>query len=298
MPPAPLGERIARAFPAIGPVEPLRKVGDGVRSDVFETSGGFVVKVARVPGPTPAYEPEWRSLPVLAPHVSVAIPRPRWRSLAGEVFPYGALAYPMLRGHPPPEHGSDGLARDLGKLLAALHALPRSVASEAGLPEWEPRARYLELRPAVMEELAHRLTPAQCRHIDAWWDDLAGDPAFPTADRAICHHDVWHDNILVNEHGRLAAILDWEHVDWSDPAHDLAPLLHFGEPFFEAAVAAYREAGGRYDDGLAYRVERYWPARAMGGLSFSLRHETEAEVLDQVRKVSEIFFGLSPRPHR
>ena len=118
------------------------------------------------------------------------------------------------------------------------------------------------------------------------------DPAFPATDRAICHHDVWHDNILVDDDGRLAAVLDWEHVDWSDPAHDLAPLLHFGEPFFEAAIAAYREAGGRYDEAIAHRVERYWPARALGGLSFSLRHETEAEVVDQVRKVREIFFGL------
>lgn len=286
-----LAERIARAFPAIGPVEPLRQLGSGVSGDVVETSGGFVVKVARIAGPTPAYEPEWRALPVLAAHLSVPVPRPRWRSLAGEVFPHGALAYRKLDGYPPPDHGSDALARDLGRLLAELHAFPQSVAAEAGLPEWEPRARYLELRPAVMEELDSRLTPAQYRHIDVWWDDLAGDPSFPATDRAICHHDVWHDNILVDEHGRLAVILDWEHVDWSDPAHDLAPLLHFGETAFQTAVAAYREAGGRYNEAVAYRIERYWPARALGGLSFSLRHETEAEVLDQVRKVREIFFG-------
>ena len=287
-----LAERIARAFPAIGRVEPLRELGSGARGDVVETPGGTVVKVARIPGVAPAYEYEWRALPVLAAHISVPIPRPRWRSLAGEVFPYGALAYPVLRGGPPPEHGSEGLARDLGRLLAELHALPESVAAEAGLPEWDPRARYLELRPFVTPALHPHLTPAQCRRIDAWWDALAGDPAFPATDRAICHHDVWHDNILVNERGRLAAVLDWEHVDWSDPAHDLAPLLHFGEPFAETAFAAYREAGGRYDEEVAYRVDRYWPARALGGLAFSLRHETEDEVLDQVRKVREIFFGL------
>lgn len=287
-----LSERIARAFPAIGRVEPLRELGSGASGDVVETAEGIVVKVARIAGPTVAYEPEWRALPVLAPHLSVPVPHPRWRSLAGEVFPHGALAYATLPGHPPREQGSEGLARDLGSLLAELHLLPRSVAAEAGLPEWEPRARYLELRPAVMQDLAHRLTPGQHRCIDTWWDAFAGDPAFPATDRTICHHDVWQDNILVDEHGRLAAVLDWEHVDWSDPAHDLAPLLHFGEAFFDTAVSAYREAGGRYDEDTAYRVERYWPARALGGLSFSLRHETEPEVLDQVRKVRDIFFGL------
>lgn len=286
-----LAERIARAFPEIGRIEPLRELGSGVSGDVVETAGGIVVKVARVAAPTDAYEPEWRACSTLAPHLSIPIPRPRWRSLAGEVFPHGALAYPSLGGHPPPEQGSEGLARDLGSLLAELHALPQSVARDADLPEWDPHARYLELRPPVMEALAHRLSASQHRRINAWWDDLAGDQAFPAADRAICHHDVWHDNILVNEQGRLAAVLDWEHVDWSDPAHDLAPLLHFGEAFFEATIAAYRKAGGRYDENIAHRVDRYWPARALGGLSFSLRHENEAEVLDQVRKVREIFFG-------
>lgn len=287
-----LAERIARAFPAIGAVEPLRQLGSGASGDVVETADGIVVKVARLAVPTAAYEPEWRACPVLATHLSVPIPLPRWRSMAGEVFPFGALAYPGLAGDPPPEYGSEGLAQDLGRFLAELHALPPSLAHDAGLPEWDPHARYLELRPAVMDALAHHVTPSQHRRIDAWWDAFAGEPAFPATDRAICHHDVWHDNILVDEHGRLAAVLDWEHVDWSDPAHDLAPLLHFGESCFESAIAAYREAGGHYDDDTAHRVERYWPARALGGLSFSLRHETEAEVLDQVRKVREIFFGL------
>ncbi len=286
-----LAERIARAFPLIGRVEPLHELGSGVRSDVVETAGGFVVKIARTPGGTPAYEYEWRALSVLAGHLSVPVPRPRWRSLADEAFPFGALAYPRLHGRPPPERGSEALARDLGRLLAELHALPQSVARDAGLPEWDPHARYLELRPGVMTALESHLTSVQCRHIDAWWDALAGDTAFPATDRAICHHDLWHDNILLNEHGRLAAVLDWEHVDWSDPAHDLAPLLHFGKTFFDTAIAAYRGAGGRYDEDVAYRVERYWPARAFGGLSFSLRHEGEAEVLDEVRKVRDIFFG-------
>ncbi len=270
-----LAERVARAFPAIGRVEPLCQLGSGASGDVVETAEGIVVKVARIPGGVPAYEHEWRALPVLAPHLSVPIPRPRWRSASGDVFPFGALAYSKLAGYPPPEYGSKNLARDLGNLLAGLHSLPPSVAAEAGLPEWDPHARYLQLRPGVMTALESHLTPTQCRRIDTWWDALAGDPAFPATDRAICHHDVWHDNILVDEHGRLAGILDWEHVDWSDPAHDLAPLLHFGESFFETAIAAYGEAGGRYDDDIAHRVECYWPARALGGLSFSLRHETE-----------------------
>ncbi|MCY3646329.1 MAG: hypothetical protein OXH07_05110 [Chloroflexi bacterium] len=103
-----LAERITRAFPAIGRVEPLRELGSGASGDVVETAEGVVVKVARIAGLTAAYEPEWRALPVLAPHLSVPVPHPRWRSLAGEVFPHGALAYAMLPGHPPPGAGLGG----------------------------------------------------------------------------------------------------------------------------------------------------------------------------------------------
>ena len=63
--------------------------------------------------------------------------------------------------------------------------------------------------------------------------------------------------------------------------HSLPPL----------AISAYQEAGGRYDAEIAYRVDRYWKMRALGGAAFSIEHESEAEVRDQIRKLREIFFG-------
>ncbi len=63
--------------------------------------------------------------------------------------------------------------------------------------------------------------------------------------------------------------------------HPLPPL----------AISAYQEASGRYDAEIAYRVDRYWKMRAPGGTAFSIEHESVAEVLDQIRKLREIFFG-------
>ena len=65
----------------------------------------------------------------------------------------------------------------------------------------------------------------------------------------------------------------------------------FGEPFADAAIAAYRKAGGCYDNTIAYRVGRYWQSRVLGGLAFSIEFEDEAEVRDQIRKVREVHFG-------
>ena len=124
-----LAERITRAFPEIGQVEPLREVGLGARSRVVETAEGIAVKMGRVPAAAGAYENEWQALPVLASRLSVPIPAPRWRALPGDAFQHGALTYAMLRGLAPPETGSEALARDLGRLLAELHALPPSATS-------------------------------------------------------------------------------------------------------------------------------------------------------------------------
>ncbi len=286
----PLGARITRAFPGIGSVEPLRELGCGVRSHVVQTAGGVAVKVGRIADAADEYAREWRLLPVLASNLRVPIPSPRWHVPPTPDFPHGALAYPMLRGLAPPSNGSHGLAADLGNLLAELHALPRSVADEARLVEWDPHARIIEARPAVTTALAQHLSASEFCQIEAWWEELAADPHFPAIDRAICHHDLWHDNLLVDERGRLSAVLDWD-VDWSDPAHDFAPLRHFGEAFAQTVVAAYVAAGGRFDAEIAWRADRYWESRDLGGLAFAIEHEDEAEALDAIRKVRAVHFG-------
>ena len=127
----PLAERIATAFPGIGPVAPLRTLGSGFRSEVVETARGIAVKVGQIPDAGDDYAREWRALPVLAGGLTVPIPRPRWHAPPGAAFP--ALAYPVLPGRRPPRAGSAMLARTLGEFLAELHALPESVAHAAGL---------------------------------------------------------------------------------------------------------------------------------------------------------------------
>ena len=79
----------------------------------------------------------------------------------------------------------------------------------------------------------------------------------------------------------------------SDRAHDFTALRHFGREFTEAAIAAYRAAGGDFDDAAAYRAERSWKARDLGGLAFAIEHADEAETLDAIRKVRAVHFGAS-----
>ena len=78
----------------------------------------------------------------------------------------------------------------------------------------------------------------------------------------------------------IGSIEPLREVGYGARSNVVAPLLHFGEPFAGLAISAYQEAGGRYDREIAFRVDRYWRTRALGGAAFSIEHESEAEVLD------------------
>ena len=59
---------------------------------------------------------------------------------------------------------------------------------------------------------------------------------------AVCHHDLWHHNLLRSEAGRLSGVLDMAHLEVTDPAHDFAAPRHFGDAVTIELIAAYRAA--------------------------------------------------------
>ncbi len=144
-------------------------------------------------------------------------------------------------------------ARDLGALLARLHALPvegwglledrrgplYGVAPDAAsglVSRWPNLWPYdgstllahpiVRLRPALLEPLS-RLREQLLRYaeMDA---------------RAVCHSDLHADNILCDADGRLAGTIDFGDAFVGYPAWDLANFAyHFGWPATEALIEGY-----------------------------------------------------------
>ncbi len=102
-----------------------------------------------------------------------------------------------------------GLARELGRVLARIHAVdPTEVASVEHVPDaletlWATHDGFGEARPAL--EVAFR-----------WLD--AHRPAVVRP--ALVHGDFRHGNLLVAPEG-LTAVLDWELAHVGDPREDL-----------------------------------------------------------------------------
>ena len=195
-----------------------------------------------------------------------------------------------------PSHQPGGnlasVASGIAAFLLALHRIPREEAG--GLPVMRPEAHRRELaalRDEVLPALRGVLTEREYRTVTRWWEELLADQAMARYPLAICHGDLWYENILV-EHVddpgadlRVIGVLDWENAVVSDPARDFATQLHLGAPFADRVIAAYRAAGGELDADFEHRLRRHWELREFDGIRFAVRQADASEFEDGVRKL-------------
>ena len=292
-----IAEGLAAAFPDLDPVRPLQLLGAGFRSVAVETAGGVVVRIARNAAAMAGHAKEARFLPALRGRLPAAVPDPRWHAGPSEPFPFGALGYPKLPGAPLlPEHlagtGLASVAGGVAAFLLALHRIPREEA--VGLPVMGPEAHHRDLtalQDEVLPPLRAALTEREYRTVTRWWDELLADEAMTRYPLAVCHGDLWYENILVERAGgpeadhRVTAVLDWENASVGDPARDFATQLHLGAPFADRVIAAYRAVGGEFDAGFEHRLRRHWELREFDGIRFAVRQADAAEFEDAVRKL-------------
>jgi aminoglycoside phosphotransferase (APT) family kinase protein len=282
-----LAEAIERRFPELRPARPLAVLGSGFRSVAVETPAGAVLRVGQSQDAAQDYAKEWRMGPFLARALGAVVPEPRWYAEPCSDFPHGMLGYQKLPGETP-EWGSDpgsAFARDLGAFMARLHTLDVAGAVATGVPEVDSYRRLLGARDVVTPVLGDRLDRDAFARIEAWWASFAADARMRSARRTVCHHDLWHDNLLRSAAGRLSGVLDMAHVEIGDPAHDCSAPGYFGEAFMNELLAAYRDAGGAFEAEDAYRARRFSEGREFGGLAWAVEHNDEREIASAIEKI-------------
>jgi aminoglycoside phosphotransferase (APT) family kinase protein len=62
-------------------------------------------------------------------------------------------------------------------------------------------------------------------------------------DASFLHMDIWHQNVLVDERGRVTGIVDWDRALWGDPEIEFAVLDYCG-----VSVSAFWEGYGKERD--------------------------------------------------
>jgi len=88
---------------------------------------------------------------------------------------------------------------------------------------------------------------------------------FQDSGRAACflHMDIWHQNILVDERGKVSGILDWDRALWGDPEIEFAVLEYCGiskRPFWQGYGAERPRDAAAQVRGLfflLYEIQKY-----------------------------------------
>lgn len=273
-------------FPSLIQVAPLAVLGLGFGSLVVETAGGVVFRLARNRTAGEGHAREVRFLPVLRQRSSVPIPNPEWYAPPSTQFSFGIIGYHKLPGTPltPAQlrtADQESIASALGRFLWDLHNFPIGEAQALGVSGPDEQSVKLEsLRDRSLPIWRQLLTGGEYRLLTAWWDSLIVDPQMGEYAPAVCHGDMWYENILMDDAGRtITGILDFENVEIGDPAQDFATQLYLGEAFATRVLYIYRALGGGVDAQFLHRMQRFWELRE------AVIPEDPAEFEDQIRKL-------------
>jgi aminoglycoside phosphotransferase (APT) family kinase protein len=188
---------------------PLERAGDGTVNVIFRLGEELSVRLPRRNGPTSEDEFELRWLPVLAPSLPVAVPRPVARGRPGAGYPWYWSVHTWLVGELP-----TGPLRleDVVGLVAALQRV-----EAAGGPEPAGgRGRPLSFRDHHVRDALERVNAPGALEL---WERAAAAPEWE-GERVWVHADLDRRNVLVRD-GRLAAVLDWGGAGVGDPAVDV-----------------------------------------------------------------------------
>ena len=282
-----LAEILEEVFPGLAPAAPLQSVGSGSGSRAVETPSGVLMRVGWSEESARGYALEYAVLPILRRRLGELVPCPEWYTGPVALLPHGAIGYKKLPGEHPPggKYPPWQLAQDLGLFMARLHALSPEYLQTAAIPEVDPRKRLLNAQPVVMPVLEKRLSAQEMVRVLRWWKDFNEGYGLQMDRLAVCHHDLWHENLLIGPGGRLTGVLDWSHIELGDAAHDFAAVHDFGEPFLRSVVRSYRCAGGHFEYAEHQRARLYWEGRVFGKLAWAIEHGDAVAVDETVRKI-------------
>lgn len=261
-------EAVRRALQASG-VRPLRvpdavsALGSGYAADAYLVRTAEGARVLRLPKPplsysAPLLQREARLLRALERY-DLGVTTPRGMRTIRDGRTFLGTVHEYVEGTPF-SNGLRGAARerlcaDIGRFLAALHAVPTAAATRAGVPE---RDLWPDLYRGLIDETLPHLGDRARTWIAHTAEDFERGGGTRHAPRVLVHGDIQQKHLLVDEHGALSGVIDFGEAQVADPALDFAGVLNqLAWPDLERVWVAYRAAGGHLDADVERRVRFY-----------------------------------------
>jgi macrolide phosphotransferase len=196
--------------------------------------------------------------------------------------------------------GPSGLAASIGAAIAAIHNLPTSFVTDAGLPVLSPLESLRESVTIMDRAAATGLVPAQ---LLGRWERATEEANLWQYQPTVINNSLRADSFLVSN-SAVTGLLDWHDLRVGDPARDLSWLLGAGQSgagqsdaghgdaghgeAAESALDAYNSVRGTHDRQLAARATLY----AELEIATWLLHGTQVKSTEIVDDAVEMLSGL------
>jgi aminoglycoside phosphotransferase (APT) family kinase protein len=213
---------MALQFPHLADL-PLRPVhGGGTDNVMFRLGDDLAVRLPQRPEAAGQIEKEVRFLPVLAPHLPLAIPEPVHCGTSCDLFPYPWSVCRWIDGDNAfvrPISDLPSAAQSLGRFVHALHSIDAAGAPAPGDHNFH-RGVALQTRDEATRRCLAQLQGQvdTGTMVDIW--TLALDLPLWNRPPVWVHGDIHVGNLIVRE-GNLAAVIDFGGLAAGDPACDL-----------------------------------------------------------------------------
>jgi aminoglycoside phosphotransferase (APT) family kinase protein len=268
---------IAEQFPAL-PLERIETLGNGWDNAAFLVDGRISFRFPRRRVAGNLIKREIALLPMIAPHVPIAIPAPQYVGAPTHAYPWSFAGYDFIVGDTACKRALTDeqrapFAEPLGAFLRALHAIDPRPLTARGLPPDE----IGRLDPVKRLRMARERVETLRAHPDVAGVDLDGAIAWleahpplacPDADLRVVHGDLYARHVLLDAAPQPVGIIDWGDIHLGDPGLDLM-IAHLLLP--ASSHPAFRAAYGTMDE-RAWHAGRYRAAyHAMLEIDYGVR---------------------------
>lgn len=221
------------------------------------------------------------ALPFRVPSVAGAVRLDGLRTFVYHDMPGRELEIEELAGL-----GARGVD-DIGRVIAAVHALPVEVVENADLPVYTAdQFRQRRLNELDQAATTGRIPALLLRR----WENALEEMELWDYTPVVAHGDLHEDNLLV-DHGRVVSVTGWTDLHIGDPADDFSWLASSGDhEFTDAVVKAYwqhRTGGAVADEHLMRRAAlaaefalAQWLVRGVANDDEDMAAEAEAMLLE------------------
>ncbi|MEX3619905.1 phosphotransferase [Paenibacillus glucanolyticus] len=236
-------------FPRLASL-PIREIGNGWDNTVYRVGDEYVFRFPRRQVAVDLLRTEARILPKLAGYITVPYAKPLFFGKESTHYPAPFLGYSYIPGKFPIRISDDARAQSaaaLAKFLKNLHVFPVEVAQQEGILFDQRNLTDLAGRKERMLDFLSRFNLYITQEeLDEIANYLQGITLERVEHRQVLlHGDLHFKNMLVDDSGILAGIIDWGDVNIGHPACDLSIAYSYLPP---ASRQAFYDIYGEVDD--------------------------------------------------